>query len=230
MSVTANEPRRPRGPRGRLDGLERFGRGRTQLEGLLLLGGIVALMWLIEVINTVDSNGLDGEGIYARNLDRIWGILTSPFIHASFQHLTDNTIPFVFLGAIIALRGAARLAMVTGLIIVLGGLGTWLISPSTSMGHPVDTIGASGVVFGYASYLVARGFFDRSLLELAIGAIVGVVWGAVLISSLIPHQGVSWQAHASGAVAGVIVAWRLSQRDHRGRRASKPAAAQQASA
>src|ERR1700722_19884087 len=103
MSAAGTEPRRHR---GRLDGLERFGRGRTQIEGLLLLGGIVALMWLIEVINTVDSNGLDGEGIYARNVDRIWGILTSPFIHASFQHLTDNTIPFVFLGVIIALRGA----------------------------------------------------------------------------------------------------------------------------
>jgi membrane associated rhomboid family serine protease len=231
MSATATNPRRPR---GRLDGLERFGRGRTQIEGLLLLGGIVALMWLIEVINTIDSNGLDGEGIYARNVSRLWGILTSPFIHASFQHLTDNTIPFVFLGVIIALRGARRLALVTGLLIVLGGIGTWLISPSSSTvaGHTiaVDTIGASGLVFGYATYLLTRGFFDRSLMELVIGAIVGVVWGAVLLSSLIPHQGVSWQAHASGAVAGVIVAWRLSQHDHRGRRAGKPAAAHATSA
>jgi len=216
-TTTTPAPRRSR--LNRLDRLERLERGQTQLEGLLLLGGIVAVMWIIEVINTLDSNRLDSDGLYARNIDRIWGIITFPFIHASFAHLTDNTIPFVFLGAIIALHGAARLARVTILIILLGGLGTWLIAPS----YP-PTIGASGVVFGYAAYLLARGFFDRSLLELLVGAIVGVVWGAALVSSLVPHQGISWQAHACGGVAGVLVAWRMSARDGRGRRATKPAA------
>lgn len=179
---------------------------------MVLLGAIVALMWLIEAINSIDSNRLDADGIYARNVSRFWGILTSPFIHASFQHLLSNTVPFVFLGVIIAVRGAARLAVVTGFVIVIGGLGTWLISPSA---HHLDTIGASGVVFGYATYLLTRGFFDRSILELLIGAVVGVVWGAVLLASLVPHQGISWQAHLCGGIAGVIVAWRLSQYDRR---------------
>jgi membrane associated rhomboid family serine protease len=184
---------------------------QKQREGLVLLAGIVAFMWLIEAINTLDSNGLDTDGIYARNISRFWGILTSPFIHASFQHLTDNTVPFLFLGAIIALHGASRLALVTGFIILIGGLGTWLISP----GGGIDTIGASGVVFGYASYLLTRGFFDRSVWEIVVGAVVGVVWGAVLISSLVPHAGISWQAHFCGGVAGVIIAWRLSVSDAR---------------
>jgi len=184
--------------------------------GLALLAGIVALMWLVEVINTLDSNRLDTDGIYARNVTRFWGILTSPFIHASFQHLLGNTVPFLFLGAIIALRGAGRLALVTGFIIVVGGLGTWLISPSGS------TIGASGVVFGYASYLLTRGFFNRSIWEIMTGAVVGVVWGAVLVSSLVPHAGISWEAHACGAVAGVIVAWRLSVSDAKTADASLP--------
>ena len=59
-----------------------------------------------------------------------------------------------------------------------------------------------------------RGFFDRSIWELAVGMVVAVIWGAVLISSLIPHPGVSWQGHLSGGIAGVIVAWRLSRVDH----------------
>ena len=193
--------------------------GRTQVQGLGLLAGIVALMWLVEVINTIDNNGLDGDGLYARNVDRFWGILTSPFIHASFQHLTDNTIPFVFLGIIVAWRGAIRLAIITGFIIAIGGLGTWLIAPGG-----VSTIGASGVVFGYATYLLSRGVFDRSLWELLVGVIVGVVWGGVLIASLVPQPHVSWQAHACGGVAGVIAAWRLSAYDHRSRRAGKPVA------
>lgn len=181
-----------------------------RVQGLMLLAVIVGLMWLIEVINTIDSGGLDDDGLYARNVSRFWGIITSPFIHASFQHLFDNTLPLVFLGVIIALRGAARLALVTGFVIVIGGLGTWLIAPSASV-----TIGASGVVFGYATYLLTRGFFDRNLLEIVVGVVVGVIWGAVLISSLVPHQGVSWQAHVCGGIAGVLVAWRLSEVDRR---------------
>jgi membrane associated rhomboid family serine protease len=177
-------------------------------EGLGLLIGIVSFMWVLEIINTLDSNHLDGDGIYARNLGRLWGVLTSPFIHASFQHLLDNTIPFVFMGVIIALRGAARLAIITGIVILIGGIGTWLISPGGA-----STIGASGVVFGYATYLFARGFFDRNLIELLVGIIVGAIWGAALVSSLVPHTGVSWQAHVCGAVGGVVAAWFLAQHD-----------------
>lgn len=195
-------------PEGR--GSRLFDRTQQQREGLVLLLGIVLFMWLVEAINTLDSNRLDSDGIYARNIARFWGIITSPFIHASFQHLLSNTVPFVFLGALIALHGARRLLVVTGFIIVIGGLGTWLFSPSGS-----DTIGASGIVFGYAAYLLARGFFDRSIWELGVGLVVGVIWGAALISSLIPHSGISWEAHFFGGVAGVIAAWRLSRSDHR---------------
>jgi membrane associated rhomboid family serine protease len=180
------------------------------IEGLALLAAIVAVMWVVELINTISGNELDGDGIYARSVSRFWGILASPFIHASFQHLMDNTVPFVFLGVIIALHGARRLLIVTGFIILIGGLGTWVIGPGGT-----STIGASGVVFGYATYLLTRGFFDRSIWELGVGIVVGVVWGAVLLSSLVPHSGISWQAHLCGGIAGVIVAWRLSQVDQR---------------
>ena len=191
-------------------------RRREPVQGLIFLASIVALMWIVEAINARDGNGLNSEGIYARNLDRLWGILTAPFLHASWPHLIDNTIPFVFMGVIIALRGAARLALVTALVIVLGGLGTWLIAPGNTV-----TIGASGVVFGYATYLLTRGLFNRSGLEVLVGVVVGVVWGGALASSLVPHYGVSWQAHASGAVAGVITAAILA----RPRTKSKPGSA-----
>ena len=164
MSLTS--PRRPAAERTRMP-----------REGLVLLIAIVALMWVIEAINTLDSNHLDGDGIVARNFGRLWGVITSPFVHASFAHLIDNTIPLVFLGLIIALKGAARLARVSVIVVLLGGLGTWLIGPSG-----VSTIGASGLVFGYAIYLLTRGFFDRSLLELLTGVVVGVIWGAALLT------------------------------------------------
>lgn len=202
MSTTATTRR------GRLvTGRSRIGARRgSQLprEGIKLLAAIVALMWVLEVVNSLDANKLDTDGIYPRDLDRLWGIFTAPFLHVSFAHLIANTVPFLFMGLIIALRGAVRLALVTAIVIVIAGLGTWLIAPSHS-----DTIGASGVVFGYAAYLLTRGLFDRSVLELMTGVVVGVVWGGALLTSLVPHYGISWQGHLCGAVGGVLAAWML---------------------
>jgi membrane associated rhomboid family serine protease len=187
-------------------------RRRQSVEGLGLLLGIVAFMWLVEVINSLDANRLDADGIYPRDVDRLWGVLTAPFLHVSFAHLIDNTVPFVFMGVIIALRGAWRLALVTLIVILVGGLGTWLVAPGGTV-----TVGASGVVFGYATYLFTRGLFDRSWVEILTGVVVGVVWGGALVSSVVPHNGISWQAHACGAIGGVVAAWLLA-----GRRTQSP--------
>lgn len=200
MSVTspAKSPIAPKTP----------GKHDQQREGIQLLLVIVAVMWLVEVVNAIDSQQLDNDGIYPRSVSHLWGIFTAPFLHAGFPHLISNTIPFVFMGVIIALKGAARLALVTAIVVVIGGLGTWLIGPSHSV-----TVGASGLVFGYASYLLARGFFDRNTMELLIGVVVIAVWGGALLSSLVPHYGISWQGHVSGAVGGVAAAWWLARSD-----------------
>jgi membrane associated rhomboid family serine protease len=181
---------------------------RQAIEGLTLLAGIVALMWIVEAIDALDDERLNyAGGIIPRNFDHVWSIFTAPFLHANFYpHLVDNTIPFVFMGVIIALRGAVRLALVTLVVILVGGLGTWLIAPGGSV-----TVGASGVVFGYATYLFTRGLFNRSWLEILTGVVVGAVWGGALLSSIVPHTGVSWQAHACGAIGGVVAAWMLAR-------------------
>jgi membrane associated rhomboid family serine protease len=187
---------------------------RQSVEGLALLVGIVAIMWILEAVNSVDHYALDTDGgLIPRDVDRVWAIFTSPFLHASWPHLIDNTIPFVFMGVIIALHGAAKLALVTLIVIVVGGLGTWLIAPAGT-----QTVGASGVVFGYATYLFTRGLFERSVVQILTGVIVGVVWGGALVSSVVPHAGVSWQAHVCGAIGGVIAAWLLASR----RNAARP--------
>ncbi|MFL5821962.1 MAG: rhomboid family intramembrane serine protease [Solirubrobacteraceae bacterium] len=184
-------------------------RWELQRGGIEVLLGFVGIIWLVEVINAIDGYGLNADGIYPRSVNHLWGILTAPFIHENFSpHLIDNTVPLVFMGLIIALRGARTLLYVTVIVILVGGLGTWLIGPSHS-----DAIGASGVVFGYATYLMARGFFSRSVLELLTGLIVVVVWGGALLSSLVPHAHISWQGHLCGGVAGVLAAWLLARQD-----------------
>jgi len=198
---------RPAPKRRRPDAIVAAGQGASRpREGLALLGAILALMWIVEIFDALDSYRLNADGIRPRDVGRLWGIFTAPFLHAGFSHLLANTLPLAFMGLIIALRGAGRLALVTLIVIVIGGLGTWLIAPAGSV-----TVGASGVVFGYATYLLARGVFDRSVLELLGGALVVVVWGGALLVSLLPHWGVSWQGHLAGAMAGVAAAWLLSR-------------------
>lgn len=172
-----------------------------RISGLLLVGAMLVVMWLVEVVNALDHYSLDRFGIRPRDADGLDGIVFSPFLHASWPHLIGNTVPFVVLGGVIALSGLVRVAAVTALVAFVGGLGTWLVASSNSV-H----IGASGVVFGYAGYLVARGLFTRSPMHLAVGAVVAAIWGTTLVSGLVPHDGISWQGHLFGAVGGLIAA------------------------
>ena len=181
------------------------GRG-SRTDGFLLVGILAAVMWVSEVVDQLADNRLDRYGIVARQVDGLDGIVFSPFLHGSFGHLIGNTVPFLLLGAVIAFNGAARVALVTLIVAGLGGLGTWLIAPENSI-----TIGASGVVMGYATYLIARGIFSRRLVELVLGGVVAVLWGGMVLGSLVPRDGVSWQAHLCGGIAGVVAAWLLTK-------------------
>jgi membrane associated rhomboid family serine protease len=174
-------------------------------SGLKLLVLLVGLMWLSETVDTALNGRLDQYGIIARDPQGLFGILTAPFLHLGFGHLISNTLPLVTLGALIAVSGAVRLFSVTAIVTTLSGFGTWLISPP----HTI-TIGASGLVFGYAAYLIARGIFNRRLGQVAVGVIVIIVWGSALLSSLLPQDGISWQGHLCGGIAGIFAAWVLS--------------------
>jgi membrane associated rhomboid family serine protease len=185
---------------------ERYG---TQVDGLCALGALVAIMWAVELVNVLDSYRLDRDGIRPRNVSRLDGVLFAPFLHLSFSHLLGNTIPFVILGLAIALAGAGRLLLVSLIVALVSGLGTWLIAPAGTV-----TVGASGVVFGYATYLISRGLFDRRILEVALGILVLLLFGGALISDLIPHSGISWEAHLFGGIGGVIAAAALARPAH----------------
>jgi membrane associated rhomboid family serine protease len=101
-------------------------------------------------------------------------------------------------------------AVVAAIVAVVGGLGTWLIAPAGTV-H----IGASGLVFGFAAYLVARGAYSRRPLHLAVGLAVLAVYGTTLLFGLVPHPGISWQGHLFGAVGGVVAARALDRSTRR---------------
>src|SRR5689334_589117 len=130
------------------------GRKDERYAGFVVVAAMAALMWVVLIVDEIDSHRLDTWGIRPHHVDRLVGIVTAPFLHSGFAHLSANTVPFVVLGFAIAFSGLTRVLAVTAIVMVVGGLGTWLIAPSNTV-H----IGASGVVFGYAAYLVFRGVF-----------------------------------------------------------------------
>jgi membrane associated rhomboid family serine protease len=199
--------------------LQRLPRRDQRLHGVLLVAAMVILMWVVEVVD-VFAGDLDAYGIQPRDAEGLRGLVTAPFLHGGFGHLLGNTIPFLAMGAIIALAGVARVAAVTAITAVVSGLGTWLIASEGTV-H----IGASGVVFGYATYLLARGVFTRRLLHLAVGLVVLAVYGTTLLFGLVPTGGISWQGHLFGAIGGLVAARALDARRERPSRAPSYSAA-----
>ncbi len=172
-----------------------------QKDGLLVVAAMVLVMWVLEVVDVILNHRLDQYGIEPRSLDGLPEVVSAPFLHLGFGHLVSNTIPFAFMGAAIALGGAARVLVVTAIVALVSGLGVWLVAPGGT-----TTLGASGLVFGYATFLLFRGLFNRSLVELAIGVVIGAIWGSVLLGGLLPQEGISWQGHFFGAVGGLVAA------------------------
>jgi membrane associated rhomboid family serine protease len=180
------------------------------VRGMAVVAAMAALMWIVEVVDQVAGGRLDRNGIEPRELDGLDGVVFAPFLHGGFDHLIGNTIPFLLLGLAIALGGALRVVAVTVLVALVGGLGTWLVAPADTV-H----IGASGIVFGYAGYLVARGVFSRSIGQIVLGVAVLAVWGTTLLRGLVPEDGISWQGHLFGAAGGVLAARLLHRRAQR---------------
>jgi len=186
---------------------------RERTGGFVVIAAMVILMWLVEAID-VAAGDLYGAGIHPRDAEGLAGIAAAPFLHAGFGHLIGNTIPFLVLGMGIAVGGLIRTLAVVGIVAVVGGVGTWLTAPSYTV-----VIGASGLVFGFATYLVARGAYSRLPWHIVGGLVVLVINGSTILVGLVPTPGVSWQGHLFGALGGVVAARVL----HRARRrAARP--------
>lgn len=186
--------------------LMKMARRAAIAEGAAVIGMMLGAMWVLEIVNKIDGQRLSRDGIYPRSLSGLPGVISAPFLHAGFGHLLGNTVPFAILGVLVAVGGARRVIEVTVVVALVAGLGTWLTASAGT-----DTVGASGIVFGYAGYLVARGFFTRRIVELALGVLVAVLFGGALAWDLVPHPGVSWQDHLFGGLGGILAAWLLTR-------------------
>ncbi len=195
-----------------------------RVSGALFIAVLVAIMWVVEVIDSVSGGDLERHGIEPHDPDALPAIAAAPFLHGSWGHLIGNTVPFLILGCAIAFSGLRRVVWVTVIVAVVAGVGVWIFAPAGTV-H----IGASGLVFGYATYLIFRGLFSRSIVHIAVGLVVVVVYGGTLLFSLAPRDGISWQGHLFGALGGILAAWWLDRRERHATAGARPAPRQMSS-
>ncbi len=171
----------------------------------------VVVLWAIEVIDFILPLDLDQWlGLRPRNLSSLLpGLIFAPFLHGSFGHLASNTLSLVVLAWLVIISGW-RQFWVTSVVVVLGsGLGTWLFGQANSV-H----IGASGLVFGYLGFLMSHGILQRSIVWILVAVGVGAVYGSMIWGVLPMEEGISWEGHLFGFLAGIFAAW--AQREKSG--------------
>ena len=156
------------------------------------------VVYAVGIVNEVTSYTLNDYGIYPREINGLLGIPVSWAIHGSPAHLMNNALPLVILGAFVAVRGRATYVKTTIFVVATSGALVWLV------GKPALHLGASGIVFGYFGYLLARGMLERSPLAVGLAFVAVLLYGGILIGVLPGQAGVSWESHLFGFVAGAV--------------------------
>ena len=176
--------------------------GRAIVDRARVVLGIVGMMWVIEVIDTVVlGRSLNAIGIHPRDIGRAWQIPFAPFLHGDFGHLLSNTGPLLWLGAMVSVWGVGEFLLVTAGITVGGGVGTWVI------GRDAVHQGGSLLALGFFGYLIARGVVERRAIAVAL-AILTVYWYGYAAWGVLPGAPrVSWESHLSGMLAGAMMGY-----------------------
>jgi len=175
---------------------------RKKLLLCIIIPGIfVFLMWLVKIIEILFEMDLSGFGIYPLTLKGVPGIFFSPFIHADFNHLFSNSLPLFLLGVAlfyfysdVALKVFILTFFLTGILVWVAGRDAW---------H----IGASGLVYGLASFLFFSGIIRRYFRLIALSLLIVFLYGS-MVWGLFPgvYKNVSWESHMLGFFSGVVLA------------------------
>ncbi|MCQ4040982.1 rhomboid family intramembrane serine protease [Streptantibioticus rubrisoli] len=190
-------------------------------KAFFVMFGFLALVWLLQLANWADHYGLSrAYGVVSGDVGRLPDILVAPFLHWSWAHIEGNSGPLFVFGFLAAYRGVARFAGLSLLVAVTSGLTVWFLERGG-----VDTVGASGLIFGYFGYVVVRGLFDRHLIDTLIGIVMAASFAYTLTLTVPGTPGVSWLGHLGGLVGGLVGAWIFRDRRPRAATVSEASAA-----
>ncbi len=164
----------------------------------------VVLLWLIKGADIIFELGLNNYGLYPLEVKGLIGILTSPLLHANLAHLFANSIPLFILSAFLFYFYRDIAWMILGLLYLITGIWVWVFAREGAA-H----IGASGVIYGLASFLFFSGIIRKETGLMVITLLVaflygGLIWG--IFPQLFPNQPISWESHLMGLLAGLVLA------------------------
>ena len=178
---------------------------RTLRTQAIILGVLVAALWLVEIVDVALLRGaLDGYGIEPRTWSSLPALFVAPLLHAGFGHLLANTFPLIVLGWLVMLRRTEDFFWAGAIALLASGLGIWLFGGAHSI-H----IGISGVIFGLLGFLLARGYYERSATAIGLAVVAFLFYGGMLWGVLPLQAGVSWQGHLFGFAGGVLAGYWL---------------------
>lgn len=161
----------------------------------------VVLIWLIYYLEIKFEINFNRYGIYPQTLTGLRGIIFSPFLHSSIEHLFSNSIPLLVMLASLYYfyEGIATKVLLWG--IFLTGLLTW------SFARPSYHIGASGVVYFLVSFIFFSGVFRKYYRLAAVSLIVVFLYGSTVWYIFPVEEKISWEGHLSGFLIGFIFAF-----------------------
>ncbi len=159
------------------------------------------ILWIVYLVSLATNINLDRMGILPRNLLGVLGVVTGPVIHANFSHLLSNTIPLIILGWAIFYFYPKVSYKAFLVVYILTGVFVWLFA------RQVYHIGASGIVYGFVSFLFFSGIFRKDNKSIAIALIITFLYGGIVWGVLPGQKGISWESHLFGGIAGAIAAF-----------------------
>jgi membrane associated rhomboid family serine protease len=161
---------------------------------------LLIVLWLIKAVELEEGWDLAFLGVFPRKVSGLIGILTSPFIHANFNHLINNSVPLFLLSVAIFFfyhKVAFRVHLYAWLIT---GIAVWLFA------RPSHHIGASGLIYAFASFLFFSGIIRQNVNLLAISLLVSFLYGS-LVWGIFPYKPeMSWESHLMGMMVGLGLA------------------------
>jgi membrane associated rhomboid family serine protease len=158
-------------------------------------------MWAVFLVNLEFDLNLTRFGLYPRTARGAMGIFTIPFLHGSWSHLINNSIPMLVLGwALFKFYRPVAFKTLIG-IYILSGIWLWI------SGRPSYHIGASGVIYGMATFLFISGWIRREKKVAALSLLVAFLYGGMWWGVLPVDPTISWEGHFWGALAGIALAF-----------------------
>jgi membrane associated rhomboid family serine protease len=160
----------------------------------------VAFLWFVQATNWATDLDPGDYGIRPREAGGLIGVLLAPLLHADFEHLLANTPPLVVLGVALLYLYPSSAFKVLAIVWLGSGLAVW------SLARGGVHIGASGLVYGLAAYVLVAGMIRRDRRAIAASLVVCFMYGALVWGVLPIRRGMSWETHLAAAVLGVAMA------------------------